>query len=415
MRAFISALIVCCFGAVSALAGDGPLFSIWHIEGHGYQWQQDQLDAFLPLGPSVRMIALAHLWQKTRPKVLNKKGQAVWAPVGTPFDLLLHPDTLQPLTAEWTTYVDDLGKLAIWRWKSNAELDTIDIRAKEWVAPKRLFFPTTFQEEFYALENAQYAALYEAFEANSAPGWQGKLRTVGYGGFHENRQNDAASPALYLGYYRPSALTDPAYLESFADYLAECEDNEARHPETAWREYSIGINRRPIFEGAVAGLHAAVDPESYAGFMTAVAWMFQKPGVQFRMTGWESYRTTPELRLFSEADLPTLESIGRADLLPVTIGDYEDAVLRHFDRIHDHPTINRYYTQGTTRLLTSPLNDAANVRVIATETAIGGTERRLLCVYTPCDLQGEIQVGEWTVPAKRFAYYLTPIGLEELQ
>lgn len=367
-------------------------------------------------------LQLANLWHNTRPKRLNSKGTAVWAEVGTPFEKLLDPVTLQPLGPEWTTYVDDQAKLAIWRWKSDAELDTtVDIRAKNWVAPKRLFFPPTFQEEFYALENAQYAALYAAFDANSAPGWQGKLRTVGYGGFRENRQNDAASPPLYLGYYRPKILTDPAYLDSFLAYRDECDENETRHPDTAWREYSIAINKGPIYEGALPEVakHAAVDPESYGGLMRAVAWLFQKPGVQFRAIGWESYRTTPAMRLFSDTDLPLLESIGRSDLLAVTIGDYELAVLRAFDLIHKHPVINRYYVEGTTELLQCDANDPLNVRVIATATTIAGEERKLLHVWTPCNLTGELTltngVETWMVPGnRRSQHYLTPIGLEEL-
>lgn len=43
-------LLLC--GCASA---QGPTFSIWHIDGHGHQWQLDQLSAGLPLEPTVRL------------------------------------------------------------------------------------------------------------------------------------------------------------------------------------------------------------------------------------------------------------------------------------------------------------------------------------------------------------------------
>lgn len=43
--------------ATPAASTDGPLFSIWHIDGHGYAWQQSQVDAGLPMEPTIRVPA----------------------------------------------------------------------------------------------------------------------------------------------------------------------------------------------------------------------------------------------------------------------------------------------------------------------------------------------------------------------
>lgn len=43
---------------------NGPMFSIWHIDGHGYQWQVNQIASGLPLEPSVRMKAPYYAMQE---------------------------------------------------------------------------------------------------------------------------------------------------------------------------------------------------------------------------------------------------------------------------------------------------------------------------------------------------------------
>ena len=54
MRLLVAFLLLCST-AFAADPSTGPLFSIWHIDGHGYQWQAEQVSAGLPLEPSIRM------------------------------------------------------------------------------------------------------------------------------------------------------------------------------------------------------------------------------------------------------------------------------------------------------------------------------------------------------------------------
>ena len=540
----VASLLLC-----SAAVAEDPTFAIWHIDGHGYRWQQDQLDAGLPLERSIRMMSMfenrmnnpkdvarldadaailslwnghdvvlrmnnigpeldktvprvsplscetwrqSHMsivlksdgtledtpvvspwadtaawstagrrwaeslwmkrlqaiipnptgwilrenneggrhtlrimWEEAKAKYLNHNNVYVWldgeAIAKVPREKWLNEFTLQPFTPDWRQKIPTSG--VHWRWKLDSVLDaTVDLRAKEWraqVDPESDTYPAEFQDEFYTLENAQYHALYDAFEAKSAPGWQGnRIGTVGYGDWDENQQNPAASPPLYLAYYRPPSLTQRAlgsgqvgnYYDWVLQYRDRCIANNA-----GWQELSIGINKKIIYAGAVAGQHDAIDPEAYAGYMTWVSWALHIPGKPFRGVGWEGYLTKDTQRLFTDADAPLLASIGRSDLLPVTVGNYEVELLKAFDFIHDNPVVSRYRREGTTRVLSSPLNDASSVRVWATETTIPGETRKLLYVFTPCTLTGEIEVGEWTVPSKKVAYYLTPVALEEVQ
>jgi hypothetical protein len=175
-----------------------------------------------------------------------------------------------------------------------------------------------------------------------------------------------------------------------------------------WNEMSIGINKRAIYSGAVAGVHEAVDPASYAGYMTWVAWLLQRPGKDVILTGWEGYRTPPDARLFVDTDLPLLESINRPDLLNVTVGDYEVTLLQHFDRIEEHSLLSKAWNEGATVVLDSSYNTPAEVQVFATQTTFGN--QTLLYVYQPDDLEGMVPVGEWEVPAARSAYYVIVNG-----
>lgn len=534
-RTMIALLLLC-----SSAFADGPLFSIWHIDGHGYQWQQAQIDAGLPIEPSIRMptmydggvllqpttaakldidavylqfngrhialrmnnigneidktiprvspltednyrtshmcvrrlpdgsiddtpivcpfagtaawaesgrvwatapwtvrlqqiipepagvilrenneggrLTLKQLWVGDRPRRLNSKGTVVYAEVTTPPASYVDA-TGAPLSPDWTVYTGSDGMLYMYRWKTDAELDTIDLRAKEWVAPRRSTNPADCQSDWTAMENAQYRALYAAFDANLSASWQGKLRTVGYGGWTENRQNDAASPAMYLGFYRDPDLTKPgAYAVTRWDGTEEAAA-EAGNPK-AWREYSIaaGQVQKALYTGAVTGRHAVVDPASFAGLMTHVAWRMQSPGREVRLVYWDNYNIKPTHFIFgasrnsttlSATSVAALTSIDREDMLTLTIADYEVAVMQAFARIHNHPILERYWREGTTVALSSPLNTSTATKVFATETTIPGERATLLCVYTPCDLVGEIQAGGWTVPVKRFGYWLT--------
>lgn len=548
-RTILAILLLC-----STASADGPLFSIWHIDGHGYAWQQAQIDAGLPIEPSVRMVSfdegLANLpksvtaintfapllsqlngrsialrmnnicrevdWTIPRVSPLTEEtwrtshmcvrrlptgaldstttvspwaGTAAWTESGkrwatsasmkriqeiipTPAGIILRENNEggripftggQPGTVTtqlWETsrpryrrangtltfvepgvlpsqYVDDFGNpltpdwmvhgdpnhLVMARWKTDAVLDTIDLRAKEWVAPRRGQLPSASAADFAALERAQYQALYAAFDANSAPGWRGKLRTTGYGEWRENRQNDAASPAMYLGYYRDPDLTKSgAYAVNRWNAGTEELANEAANPK-AWREYSISVGNppSPIYSGYQAGRHAVVDPESFSGLMAHVAWRMQSPGREVRMTYWDNYNTKATHLVFAtsanattlkQQHVDALTALGRADMLTLTIGDYEMAVLRAFDRIHDSPLLSRYWRDGTTRLMTSPLNTATATKAYATETTIPGVTAKLVYCYTPCDMIGLIQVEGLLLPAKRSGYYINGAAVE---
>ncbi|MBL8849554.1 MAG: hypothetical protein JNG89_07715 [Planctomycetaceae bacterium] len=267
------------------------------------------------------------------------------------------------------------------------------------------------------MENAQYHALYAALDANFTEGWRGKLRTCGYGGFDENRQNDAASPPMYLGAYRNPDLTTPgAYAVTRFDPGSEELEAESTHPNS-WREYSISFLPSATYNGAQNGSHAVVDPESFAGLMSHVAWRLQSPGKEVRLTYWDNAFTLPQHLIFAQKTngrelkpvcVDALTSIGRTDLLTLTVEDYELETLRALDRIHDNPVINRYWREGTTATLGSSLNSDTSVQVYATQTTIPGVEQTLVCVYSPCDLNGEIPLGAYKVPAKRLGYWLTP-------
>lgn len=538
--------ILLCLATATALA-DGPLFSIWHIDGHGYAWQQAQIDAGLPIEPSVRMphsvlrnepqqvanlnadapllsrldgrsivlrmnnigqeidktiprvvltednwrtshmcvyrlsdgaledtpavspwagtsawseagrlwatslwmlrlheiipnpsgiilrenneagrVAFNQLRQSDRPRRIHSNGALVFAELTTPPEQYVDGNR-EPLTPDWYVWTGTDNKLYMERWRSDEELDAIDLRAKEWVEPRRCVRPSESLADYEALEREQYQALYAAFDANSAPGWQGKLRTVGYGGWEENHQNDAASPAMYLGNYRSADLTYPgAYAVNRWDAGTEESANEAIN-QKSWREYSISIGNpsaASVYFGFAAGRHAIVDPESFAGLMIQVIWRMHAPGREVRLSYWDNYNVKPSHLIFStgankttlkQVYVDALTAIGRQDLLTLTIEDYELATLRQLARIHHHPVLNRYWREGTTVPLSSPLNTATATKVYATETRIPGESRSLLCVYTPCDLEGGIPVGEWSVPAGRLRYWLTPVELEEVE
>jgi hypothetical protein len=523
---YILALLLLLTAATPARA-DGPLFSIWHIDGHGYQWQQNQIDAGLPLETSVRMtqfaassgvnklaqleadaailqrfsgrsivlrmnnitneidftiprpavteetVSLSHMCVRRLadgsldsmpvPYILEDH-TAQWAQVGTawasspwmvrlqqivtePTGIILRENNegprmsfakfyvkknvlvrnsngklvqasknddpsryADPVGPEWFYRIESAGVRA-YRWLYDAECDAIDIRLKTWVGLRRSTFPPDCLLDFEASENSHYAALYNAFDAALSPEWTGKLRTCAYGGWSEGRQADTASVTFYLGFFVPTDLTDPKY-QSIKFGPAEAE-----YASQAWREWSISIYPDAVFEGAKLGRHAVVDPESYAGFMSHALWRMQSPGQEVRMTYWRGYLTKPDRPILASIDRDVegisdvrrqaVIDLGRPDLLERTVGDYEVAVMQAMDRIHDHPVINRFWREGSTVLLSSPLNTATATKVYATETSIPGETATLLCVYTPCDLSGEIPVGGWTVRAKRLGYWLT--------
>lgn len=545
----LAALVMLCLLLTAAAEAAGPVFSIWHIDGHGYAWQQAQIDAGLPIEPTIRMpswfeqapnaasyvtrldadasilqklngrsivlrmnnigpevdwtigrvrplteenwrtshmcirrladgtlddtavispfagttawtnagqkwatslwmarlqqiipnpsgvilrenneggrIKFAQLWEQAKAKYLNHNNVYVWLDQqainnGLPRDRWLNEFTLQPFTSDWTQTSPTSN--VFWRWKTDADLDVMDLRAKEFVGPRRGSYPPDVQNDFITLERAQYRALYAAFDAALAPTWRGKLRTCGYGGWDENRQNDAASPPMYLGFYRDPDITKPnVYTVNRWDSGDEAA-NETTNPK-AWREYSIAVGNpaSAVYTANVAGRHAAVDPPSFAGLMTHVAWRMQAPNREVRLVQWDNYNVKPTHFIFAtgtnqttikQQHIDVLTSIGRTDLINVTIEAYELAVLQNLDRIHDNPILSRYWKDGTTKLLTSPLNTTTATKVFATETTIPGITETLLVVYTPCNLTEAIQVGTHLVPPQRLGYWLTGSSVE---
>jgi len=476
----------------------GPLFSIWHIDGHGYQWQQAQIDAGYPVEPSIRMINAAlreggaivdgvpkqigilngnapllsrmnngpivlrmnnitgeidatiprmvlteENWRESvlcvRRKIDGTLDQTpepnpvgpvckwqecgrLWATgawmrrlqeiVPSPTEIILRENNegervkFKELCSEKSEKVKlpDGTRVTVvtLAWLPRANLESKSLQLADWVDERRNRKPEDCESEFHAAENALYHALYAAFDAELTDGWRGKLRTVGYGSFDENHQNTTASIALYLGWYSDSLLTSPQHEQALASYQADWQTS-------AWRELSVDIVPPAVIAGHQSQQHAIVDPESCAGFFTAMAWRMQSPGKEVRLVWWDNANTLPTQILVAPKPnvAEYLLSIGRTDVANATVEDYELALLRQLKRIADHPTINRYWREGTTRVLACPLNDATANRVYATETEIPGVAQTLLFVYTPCDLSGEIEVGAWTVRAKRCGYWLT--------
>ena len=466
-RAILAFLLLC-----SVAVADGPLFSIWHVTGHQYQWQADQIAAGLPLEPSIKLPTLSEANKaKTVTSQLDAHAAVLQTfsggPIAIKFDnITTEIDRTFPRfavnesnwresvvcvrrkadgTLDQTPIADPFGPVEKWRdcgrqfaesqWMKQAQvhiptvtrvifrennegarrrfkllgteqgqwlpcstLQAISLRDAEWVEPRRGRPMAECADEWFAEENARYQAFYEGFDAALTPGWRGKMQTVGYGRADENYQNDAQSPALYLGGSAGEVLTDPFYRTQLSNDFSRWE----------WAEWSVSLKGSVVAAGVVQGRTAAVDPESFAGYMTHSAWRMQ--GKPVRLTFFAKHTTVPTQLIVTEPeDITACQSIGRPDLLTLTVQDYEIALLRQMARIHDHPVLSRYWNEGTTVVLPS------TSQVYATETTVPGEARKLLCVYTPCDLTGEIQVGEWSVPAKRLGYWLTPLGLEEIE
>lgn len=486
LGALVAAVLLC--GPTLAVdPSAGPLFSIWHIEGHGYGWQLDQIAAGFPFEPSIRVPGVEQLynaesvqslsWNTPRFSKFNKGSIVLrmnnitteldhtfrriwpltednwrysflcirrlpetgklddtplpcpfvsderWAEAGETWALSPWLRRLQKMIPNPTSVIlrennegarlsfDSLYEVVdgAKRWKSKAQLDAICLRSSEWVDTKRAAGSVEeHRAEFQRAETALYQALFAAFDRNLSESWRGKLRTVGYGGAYENYQHDAASPNLYMGWYRPAVLTDPAHLREWNDWRANWDAGNAN--PRAWRELSIRMRGPTLFEGAQQGRHDVVDPESFAAYMAFGMWAMQHPGREVRMTYWEGYRTRPDkLLLVSQPWRDAVTALGRSDLLTLTVGDYETAVEKHMARIHTNPILSRFWRDGTTQIIGSPQNDAQNVRVYATETTCQGEAQSLLYVYSPCSLTGPVQVGNHTLPTgfRRSAYYLT--------
>lgn len=532
MRTMLAFLLLCCT-AFAADPANGPTFGIWHLYGHGVQWQLDRQAAGLPLEPGVLMqtwleyhmaytgaldqaapmlsqfdrqpIALrmnnvlneldytiprvkplteenyrtshmcvrrlaggalddtpqpspwadetawakaGELWSKSPWMVRlqqiipnptgvilreNNEGPKIslamlylatrvfyvrtdnnslqFASVTTPRDKYVDGNRV-PLGPEWTVFSAVGENVNVYRWKTDAELDGLDLRAKEWVEPRRALLPMTLQADFDALYRPKYQALFAAFQANLSPNWQAvPFGTCGYGwdSFH-----DAGSPPAYTNYYaeRPASLTSPGWntiIRKYRDrWISETDPKE-------WREASIKLAGVTVLQSVVDGTGDFIDAESYAGFNMHWAWAMQSPGRAVRLVWWDNYNTLPTL-LIAGAYKDKLTQLGRPDLATMTITDCEVAVMRSELQIHTNPTINRYWREGTTQLLSSPLNDAKVTRVYATETTIPGVQQTLLCVYSPCTI-GPVQVGGYTLPEgfKRFGYYLTNVGVVEVK
>lgn len=510
---------------------DGPLFSIWHIDGHGYAWQQAQTAAGLPIEGTVRMPSehehylnhpqiLAQLdanapilsqlngreivlrmhnitneidWTlprivpteanhqtshncvrrlpngalDTTPQLSPWAGMAAWAETGrrwaisawvarlqqvipNPTSLILRdnnegpklllddlyvqqrvyfartqdgarrfaePETprtawtdvnLVPLGPEWLLMSSAPENVVAFRWLTADEMDAIDIRAKDWFVTRRDKKPQEVLPEYSALIASQYQALFDGFRDNLSPVW--KAAWKGCVGYKSDPYHNSESPACYTNYYadRPASLCHPQWAV-YRDRVVASQQSKS------WREISIRMNGQTMYQSVLDGTGAIVDADSYACFNVHWAWALQAAGTPVRLVWWDNYNTpTTQLIPASQTYKDKLIQLGRADLTTLTIEQCEVAVMQRLKQIHDHPILSEYWRRGTTRIMSSPLNTSTVTKVYATETTIPGVTAKLVCVYTPCDLPGLIQVEGLLLPAKRLAYYVTP-GLQEIQ
>lgn len=542
LKNVLSAILILCTSAIAADPANGPLFGIWHIDGHGYQWQVDQINAGLPMEPCVRLehpfrinpdiidnlnadapmlsqfdgmpivlrchnitfyvdkynerIPIEELpdrWQESHLSIrvhpvtgelddtptptpwcpsdeawrnvgrnwtppwferlqeivpnpagiilrennegailklesfvvvnnfraLNPaNGKIIWPTAATPVEWYLLEEP--PEGTQWFIEPkpgNTSGHLRAVRWASDDECDGIDLHAKCWVGPRRDHKPNDADAQaLRELYTPFYHALYEELRASWGDAWRSvPFRTIGYGGPAENYANDASSSQFYMGFYRDPVLTNP-------EHQAWLDDRRTLNWDTlgptGWAELSIQQSARCVFQGALDGAHDAVDPESYSGFMAYTLWTMQAPGREVRLTYYDSYRTPPTELTFPVGHpfRQSLTAIGRDDLAELTISDWEVAVMERMRFIHEQPIVNRYWRDGTTTILDSADNDASAHRVYATETKIGNGKQTLLCVYTPCSAEQlpEIRVGEYVLPWRRFAYWLTN-GVVEIE
>ncbi|MBK8916466.1 MAG: hypothetical protein IPM64_18015 [Phycisphaerales bacterium] len=319
-------------------------------------------------------------------------------------------ENLQPITgSDWHVLSGDYGEtLYVCRWKTDAELDQIDLRAKDWVGLLRTTPPPKAEPAFQQLIREQYRAFYAALQSNLSPAWRAvPFRTIGYAN-NQHGQNPSASLQTYMGYYRPASLCRPEHAAEIAARRTQWQ-RELADPE-AWRELSIRHRGPTIFAAVQDGTGDFVDSESFSGFMMHYLWAMQSAGREARIVWWEGYLTPPTQPVaVSTVWQQTLTSLGRPDLNAMTVGDCEVAVMRKMDEIHRHPLLLRYYRDGATTVLASAQNTASVHRVYATLTTLPDSPRKLLAVYTPCSpaQAPELQAGEYRVPWARWTYRLT--------
>lgn len=192
---------------------------------------------------------------------------------------------------------------------------------------------------------------------------------------------------------------------------------------------SIHIKPRAVYEGAVNGRHAALDPDSYRGYITQILWLLRRSGEPVMLRAWWPSKTKPEDSIFQDGDpRAALASIGREDLLDKTVEDYEIAVFEAINSICENKTLRRFWMDGVSvtagepfpRLLDVDVNDPradwldnkgritdARLMVWVQEIELDGFDRNLLVLYSPADLEGTVTVGEYVLPVKRRAYFLT--------
>lgn len=441
-----------------------PTFAIWHVTGHGYPWQASQLAQGFPIEPSIKLPTLSEAnKQKSVTNQIDAFASSLRQFDGR--DICIRFDNITteiertfprivPLTEDnWrdsvlcvrrkidgtldqTPVPDPLGPVEMWRecgrrfadslwmrqvqvhipnprsvifrennegarrrfkflgteqgeWLPREVIESQSMREAEWVEERRNIPMAACMGEWFDEENARYHDFYSGFENALTPAWQGKLRYVGYGREDENYQNHAMSPALYLG---DDVLTNPQIASRLDMDFSQWD----------WAEWSISLKAPLIYLGAMRGVTAIVDPESWAGFITHAMWRMRRHNSEVRLVHFAKHTATPYQSLFTEADdIAAAHAMGRPDLLSLVLWQYELPVMREQARIRDHGTISRYWQHGTTRVIPTEAG------VYATETSISGESETLLFVYTPCDLTGDIQVGEWSVPAQRFGYWLT--------
>lgn len=510
---------------------NGPIFSIWHIDGHGYQWQIDQLNKDLPIEPSIRMPAgnqmsdksgldanaamlskfdgrsislrmnnltneldytfgrinplteenwvnsflsirrlsdgtlddtpipspwagttawsnagriwaLSNWFKRLQEIIPNPKSVVLrennegpefifdqlylstrvrwyradnntmqFATINTPRDKWLWDSStitnqIPIVGDDWKIWYGNTGDtLFVYRWKTDQELDYVDLRAKEWMATHRHLKPNECQQEIVNLVKEQYLAFFSSFVENLSESWKSVWNgNVGYG---SDPYHDSNSLQTYTGFYRAEALTHPDYINEVVERRKQWE-KEKVNPKS-WRELSIRLRGPTVYANRKNNSGDFVESESYAGFNVFYAWAMQSINRDVRLVWWEGYLTKPTANVLNDSWKASATSLGATpEILNLTVGQCEVAIMQHLDRIHKNPILNKYWKQGITNLLTSPINTTSTIKIYATETKIDGLSNSLLFVYSPSTITTPINVGPYTLSEgfSRYGYYL---------
>lgn len=404
----------------SPFAGTAP----WATIGRRYAetvWMR-KLQTLIPAPTSIILrednegprLEFSAFYQTTRVLFYRPDNNTIqFATINTPREKWLWdgstPTDQRPIVGDWRVLSGNTGDTLIaYRWLSDAELDRVDLRARDWVGLMRSGSPNAAYAPYQALIRNQYQAFYDAFRAALSPAWRDvPFRTVGYAN-NQHGQNPTASLQTYMGYYRPPALTDPAHAKEIADRRAQWQQELA--DPSAWRELSVRHRGPTIYAAVQNGTGDYVDSDSFAGYMAHYLWSMQAPGRESRIVWWEGYLAPPSQPVaLSTSWQQTLTSLGRPDLNALTVGECEVAVMQRMQEILQHPLLLRYYREGATVILPSPQNTTTVQRVYATQTTLPDSPRKLLAVYTPCSATQvpTIHVGVHVLPHARWTYMLT--------